>query len=221
MGRTPVSAEIKILIVDDHAILREGVKNLLDSRDRFRVVASVGSAEEALQTLENRTIDVVVTDISLPKQDGVWLVGEIKARKPDVPVLVLSISSNRQDVLGALQAGASGYLTKVADAAELEKAILAAYAGQSYLQPTISSQVLNALRAPVERPIVDSFTEREREVIELVYEGLANKQIASRLCVSVSTIKGQLRSIFQKLDVNTRTELVVKALKVGLLKEHS
>lgn len=216
-----MSAEIKILIVDDHAILREGVKNLLDSRDRFRVVASVGSAEEALQTLENRTIDVVVTDISLPKQDGVWLVGEIKARKPDVPVLVLSISSNRQDVLGALQAGASGYLTKVADAAELEKAILAAYAGQSYLQPTISSQVLNALRAPVERPIVDSFTEREREVIELVYEGLANKQIASRLCVSVSTIKGQLRSIFQKLDVNTRTELVVKALKVGLLKEHS
>ena len=216
-----MSAEIKILLVDDHAILREGVKNLLDSRDRFRVVASVGSAEEALQTLENRTIDVVVTDISLPKQDGVWLVGEIKARKPDVPVLVLSISSNRQDVLGALQAGASGYLTKVADAAELEKAILAAYAGQSYLQPTISSQVLNALRAPVERPIVDSFTEREREVIELVYEGLANKQIASRLCVSVSTIKGQLRSIFQKLDVNTRTELVVKALKVGLLKEHS
>ena len=216
-----MSAEIKILIVDDHAILREGVKNLLDSRDRFRVVASVGSAEEALQTLENRTIDVVVTDISLPKQDGVWLVGEIKARKPDVPVLVLSISSNRQDVLGALQAGASGYLTKVADAAELEKAILAAYAGQSYLQPTISSQVLNALRAPVERPIVDSFTEREREVIELVYEGLANKQIASRMCVSVSTIKGQLRSIFQKLDVNTRTELVVKALKVGLLKEHS
>jgi len=214
-----MNTEIKALLVDDHLILREGVKKLLESSGGIRVVASAGSAEEAWAKMDNRTLDVVITDLQLPDRSGLWLVEKVAEERPETKVLVLSISDFSDDVLGALKAGASGYLTKTASLEELEAAVKNVCSGGSYLQPKIASLVVGALQNPPERDRADDLTPRAKELLRCLVDGLSNKAIAEKLIVSVSTVKTQLRSLFLKFGVSSRTELVVAALNGKVLDE--
>lgn len=206
--------EIRVMLVDDHDILREGLKGLLEADSEVRVVATAGSAAEGLTKALGSHIHVAVIDLSLPDQDGLWLLRQIRAEKADLPVLVLSMHADEENVVKLLAEGASGYLTKGADSVELLTAIRSVHQGGSYLQPRIAPFLLSALRrgaAP------DAFSQRERQILRYMADGLPNQTIADLLFVSTSTVKAQLRALFRKLDASTRTEAVVEAMRRGLL----
>ena len=211
-------SEIKVLLVNDHQILRDGLKKLFESRDRVRVVAAAASAEEALSEMEGRTLDVVVSDLALPGMGGLWLIEQVKSTRPTLPVLVLSRSDDSQDVMDALRYGAAGYLTKTVDVDELATAIHCVCRGECYLQSRLSSTMVKAIQSERDRA-GPTLGERERALLQSLYEGLSNKALSDKHCVSLSTIKAQLRGLFRKFNVSSRTELVVAALKAGLIKE--
>ena len=214
--------EIYVLLVDDHQILRDGVKSLMETTPDVRVVATANTAKEALQKLEHTTIDVVITDMSLPDEDGVWLVTKIRSRWPDLPVQVLSMYSEPDQVVQALEAGASGYMTKIADKQELLDAIRTVASGNSYLQPRIAPYVISALRATNGRDTLkNKLTPRDLSLLRALSEGRSNREIGDQLHISVSSVKTALRSLYKKLNVSSRTEAVVVAMREGVIEPPS
>lgn len=207
----------RVLLVDDHPILREGLKRLLESQGTVQVVGSVETALAAVATASLTRPDVAIIDLSLPDHDGRWLLRQLKKEFPEMPVLVLTMHLDPDSVVSALTEGASGYLTKTASHHELLQAIETVHSGGSYLQPRIAPHVVGALRCRPSPKNSDNLTDRELDILELVADGLSNQAVAERLFVSVSTVKAHLRSCFRKLDVTTRTEVVVEAIRRGLL----
>ena len=210
--------EIYVLLVDDHQILRDGVKSLMEATPDVRVVAMANTAKEALQKLEQTTIDVVITDMSLPDESGIWLVSKIRSQWPELPIQILSMHSEPDQVVQALEAGATGYMTKIADKHELLEAIRTVAAGNSYLQPRIAPYVISALRSTNgKETLKNKLTSRDMSLLRALAEGCSNRDIGEQLHISVSSVKTALRGLYKKLDVSSRTEAVVVAMREGVL----
>ena len=210
---------IRVLLVDDHYILREGVKALIETESEIEVIASASTAEEGLAKALENPVDVALIDYSLPDHDGVWLLARIQQEKPKLPVIVLSMHTGRDTVVRVLSAGASGYLPKSVDRAELLSAIRSAYRGGPYIHPSIAPLLFEVLRdTRQEEPLLE-LSERERHILSLAADGWTNQRIADELFLSISTIKADLRTLFQKLNASTRTEAVAEALRRGALSQ--
>jgi len=212
-ARAP-AARIRVLLADDHAILRAGVRSLLATQPDMEVVAEATSGREAVREAERARPDVVLMDLRMPELDGVGATREILARCPGTRVLVLTTYDSDADILRAVEAGATGYLLKEAPHEELFRAVRATAAGQSALSPSVASRLVGRARAGDERAL----SARELEVLELVARGTSNKLIARDLRISEATVKTHLLHVFAKLGVDDRTAAVTEALARGLLR---
>ncbi len=199
---------IRVMIVDDHAVVRRGLEQLLATADDLEVVATASNGEEALAAIEAASPDVVLMDLSMPVLDGVEATRRIAADFPSAHVVVLTSFAEQQRVLEALDAGAVGYLLKDAEPDDVLAGVRAAHAGGSPLDPKAARVLLDAQRA--QRP-ARSLSAREEEVLRLVATGLANKQIARRLGISERTVKAHLTNVFQQLGVTDRTQAALWA----------
>lgn len=211
--------EIRILIADDHAVVREGTRQILEQEPDLRVVGEAGDGEEAVRLAASSRPDVVLMDVSMPKVDGIAATRQIKSLYPKIAVLVLSAYDDDQFVFSLLEAGSAGYLLKSVRGQELIDAIRAVHAGESVLHPAVARKVLNRFvpaggKALRQRP-VEILSERELDVLRLASQGMSNQDIADKLVLSLRTVQAHFSHIFNKLDVSSRTEAVVRALKEG------
>ncbi|MCB0964694.1 MAG: response regulator transcription factor [Acidimicrobiales bacterium] len=200
---------IRVLIADDHLVVRSGLEQLLDTADDIELVATAADGAEAVAACAEHRPDVVLMDLSMPGVDGVEATRRITAASDEIAVVVLTSFSDRQRILDALDAGASGYVLKHATPDELLSAIRTADAGDAPLDPKAARVLLDRRRSGGASPA--RMTEREVEVLALVAEGLANKQIARRLGIAERTVKAHLTSIFQRIGVTDRTQAALWA----------
>ncbi len=210
---------ITILIADDHALMRDGIRRILERESDFDVVAEAGDGEEAITLIESLKPDIAIIDIAMPNVDGIEATKHVKASCPGTAVLILTAYDDDEFVFGLVEAGAAGYLLKSVQSQELVQAIRAIHAGESVLHPSVARKVLDhfvpSLAKSGKQIPLETLTERELEVLRLVTKGLSNKEIGDELILSVRTIQGHLRSIFSKLHVGSRTEAVFQAMKEG------
>ncbi len=215
-------SKIKILIADDHAVVREGTRQLLEHESDLDVVGEAGDGEEAVRLAGSLKPDVAIIDISMPKLDGIEATRQIKTLYPTIAVLILSAYDDDQFVFSLLEAGAAGYLLKSVRGQEVIDAVRAVYAGESVLHPLIARKVLNRFVTPADKPVKQPPSEvlsaREMDILKLATKGLSNQDIADELCLSIRTVQAHLGHIFNKLQVSSRTEAVVRALKEGWVK---
>jgi len=207
---------IRVMLVDDHAVVRSGLSTFLMTCDDMELVGEASSGEQALRLCPRVEPDVVLMDLVMPGMDGATATRKIREQCPDIQVIALTSFKEQELVQGALQAGAIGYLLKDISADELANAIRAAYAGKPTLAPEAAQALIQAARLPADRVGFD-LTEREKEVLALMVEGLNNNQIAERLVVSRSTAKFHVSSVLSKLGAASRTEAVATALKHNLV----
>ena len=215
------SGKTTIMLADDHPLLRQALRDLLEKEADFEIVAEAGDGEQAVKLATKLVPDVVIMDISMPKLNGLEATQRIKETCPSTAVLVLTVHSDDQYILGILQAGAAGYLIKSAFGDEVVQAIRAVVTGDMVLSPPIGQHLLkHAARYPT-KPVLleagESLSTRELEVLKLTALGMANKDIALALGLSLRTIKGHLADIFSKLRVGSRTEAVITGLRAGFL----
>jgi two-component system, NarL family, response regulator NreC len=210
-------ATIGVLLIDDHVVVREGLRALLERQQGVTVVAEAGSVDDAV-ALDVRA-DVVVADLMLPDERGAEVVRRIKQRHPDAAVLVLTMVDNPTDVQMCLAAGASGYLLKETASTELVDAVRRVAAGSDYLQPSLGAALARWRDTPgrVRSRAIDDLSEREREVLRLIALGHTNAEIASMLFVSVRTVENHRASVMRKLGLRTRAELVRHANEAGVV----
>lgn len=212
-------ATIKILIADDHAVVREGTRHILEQEQGLEVVAEAADGEEAVSLATELKPDVAIIDIAMPNLDGIEATRQIKTLCPGVTVLILSAYDDDQFVFSLLEAGAAGYLLKDVRGRELVDAVRAVHAGESVLHPSIARKVLNRFVSTSEKPKkqepLETLSEREKDVLRLATKGLSNRDIADQLCLSIRTVQGHLTHVFNKLGVGSRTEAVVRGLKEG------
>lgn len=204
---------IRVLIADDHAVVRTGLAQLVGTFEGVEVVGAAGNGEEAVALAAERAPDVVLMDLEMPVLDGIEATRRIRAGRPEVAVVVLTSFSDRERILGALDAGAAGYLLKDAEPPELAKAIMAAARGEAPLDPKAARALLSARRS---RGPADALSDREREVLLMVADGLPNKLIARRLEISEKTVKAHLTNVFRTIGVTDRTQAALWAERNGL-----
>ena len=225
-ARLPVGAAagqsppIRVLLADDHAMLREGIRLSLEAMGDMVVVAEAEDGASAVQQTDETRPDVVVLDVTMPQLNGLEALRQIKRAHPDLPVLILSMHDNETYVVQALQAGASGYVLKRSAARELASAIRAVHAGDAYLHPGIAKRVITDYvqrldPAEVAGPL-SALTAREREVLQLAAEGRTIRQIAARLHLSPKTVEHHRAAAMNKLDLHNQTDLVKYAIRIGL-----
>jgi len=205
---------IRILVVDDHPVVRTGVRGMLDSHADFEVVGEAADGAEAIAQVEALAPDVVLMDLRMPGVDGVEAARQIRARHPGVQVLVLTTYDTDDDIVRAVEAGAVGYLLKDSPREELFRGVHAAARGESVLAATVASRLMGRMRAPAGQ----SLSAREVEVLMLVAEGRPNKEVARALFISETTVKTHLAHIFTKLGVDDRTAAVTVALDRGIIR---
>jgi two-component system, NarL family, response regulator LiaR len=208
---------IRVMIVDDHAVVRSGLSTFLMSCDDMELVGEAANGEQALKLCSQAKPNVVLMDLVLPGMDGATCTRLIREQCPDIQILALTSFKEQELVQGVLQAGAIGYLLKDVSADELANAIRAAYAGKPTLAPEAAQVLIQAARQPTDK-IGFNLTEREREVLALMVQGLNNNDIANRLVVSTSTAKFHVSSILSKLRASSRTEAVAIALQNDLVR---
>ena len=209
---------IKLLIVDDHPVVREGIGAMLKREPDFKIVGEASNGLEAVEQARELSPDVILMDLRMPEMDGVEAITRIKEAKPEVKFIILTTYSDDEYIFKGIAAGARAYLLKDAPREELFKAIRAVYRGESLIQPVVASRVLDKL-AELSRknPGAETLSEREVEVLRLMAKGVSNSNIADELSITQSTVKTHITSIFQKLNVTTRTEAVTTALKRGII----
>ena len=215
-------AEIKILIVDDHEVVRDGLSVMMEREDDFTVVGEAKNGLEAVEKAESLHPDVVLMDLRMPEMDGVEAMRQIRAKQDSIQFLVLTTYDSDEYIFDAIEAGAKGYLLKDASREELFRAVRTVNRGESLIEPAVVSRVLDRLTELSQRaahgPDHLALSEREVEVLQLMAKGSANKQISGELSITESTVKTHVANIFQKLDVSHRTEAVTKAMSQGIIK---
>ena len=213
--------KIRILLAEDHVVVREGTKKLLESQPDFEVVGEANDGEEAIELTKKLRPELVIMDISMPKVSGIEATKQIKALYPNTAVLVLTGYDYDEYVFALIEAGAAGYLLKDTSGDELIAAVRHIKAGEPVLHPRIIRKILDRLRTPLEEaartPAADLLTKREMEVLKLAAKGMSNAEIADTLYLSIRTVQAHLRAIFNKLGVGSRSEAIVYALKKGWL----
>ena len=204
---------IRLMLVDDHPVVRDGLHGVFAADEDFEVVAEAGDGQEALARAARVEVDVVLLDLRMPRMGGVETIRALATQAPDVRVLVLTTFDTDRDVLPAIEAGATGYLLKDASAAELKAAVRAAYAGQPVLAPSVAGRLIGQVR----RGPDSALSPREVEVLRLVAAGTTNRETARRLLISEATVKTHLLHIYAKLGVSDRAAAVSEAYQRGLL----
>lgn len=204
---------IRLVIADDHAVVRAGLAQLVETFDDVELVGTAANGEEAVRLVDELAPDVVLMDLEMPVVDGIEATRRVKAGRPEVAVVILTSFSDRERILRALDAGAVGYLLKDAEPGELAKAVEAAARGEAPLDPKAARALLTARR---DASPADALSEREREVLVMVAEGLPNKLIARRLSISEKTVKAHLTSVFRTIGVTDRTQAALWAERNGL-----
>ena len=210
---------IRVLIADDHQIMRDGLCNLLEKEGDLEVVGNADNGRTAVHLAETMSPDIVVMDIGMPDLNGIEATRQIQARKPDVKVIALSMHADRRFVIGMLRAGATGYLLKDSAFEELTHAIRTVQSGHRYLSPVIADVVIHEYLSQVDEPsssLSSELTPREREVLQLLAEGHSTKDIADALHVSRKTIETHRAQIMEKLDLHSIAELTKYAIREGL-----
>ncbi|MCK6483933.1 MAG: response regulator transcription factor [Phycisphaerae bacterium] len=210
---------IRILLADDHALVRAGIRSLLSDLAGMEVVAEAADGREALQLIERHRPDVVLMDIMMPGLNGLDAAARVAAHHPDTRVIILSMNATEEYVYQALRAGASGYVLKDARPAELEEAVRAVVRGDAYLSSAVSRHVVAAFRQKPNGAArsLDQLTPRQREVLQLIAEGASNKQIAQKLGISVKTAEGHRAQLMQTLNIHDVAGLVRYAIRMGLV----
>lgn len=206
---------IRVLVADDHPVVRAGIVALLDAADDLEVVAAVGTGREAVERALELDPDVVLLDLRMPELDGDAATARLAEAGSRARVLVLTTYENDDAILSAIAAGARGYLLKAAPEAELLAGIRAVAAGETALAPSVAAALVRRVAAP--EPAAPLLTARELDVLRLVAEGLSNREIGERLFLGEATVKTHLLKVFQKLDVADRTRAVTRAMELGLL----
>ena len=210
-----------ILLADDHTLMRQGLRKILEERSDWEVVAEAGDGREAVRLALEHNPDVAVMDIAMPLLNGIEATRQITRRAPEVRVLILSMYSDEAYILQVLQAGAKGYLLKDSADADLIRAVNAVGKGKSFFSPAVAKVMLDDyVRHLAERGITDrydSLSEREREIFQLIAEGHSNKEMAELLSLSVSTVETHRAHIMEKLDVHSTAEIVLYAVRKGVI----
>jgi DNA-binding NarL/FixJ family response regulator len=214
---------IRVLLVDDHAVVREGLRNFLALQDGLEIVGEAGDGNEAIEQAQHLEPDVILMDLVMPGLDGIGAMRQLRSRSPRSRVIVLTSFLEDERVLPAIQAGAAGYLLKNVAPAELARAIRAAHAGEAVIDPTAAARLVHAIadetRPRIEEP--ERLTRRERDVLELIARGRSNKRIALELGISEKTVKTHVGHLLAKLGVSDRTQAALMAVEEGLVSPRS
>lgn len=211
-------SKITILMVDDHAILRDGIRALLELHDDIEIIGEASEGKEATAKAQELMPDVVVMDIAMSGMDGLEATRRIRKKNPAVKVLVLTQHDNKEYILSAIKAGAAGYVHKRALGSELVSAIRAVYKGNSFLYPSAATALIeDYLRQSEKKEPYDHLTGREREILKLIADGHTSRQIAEMLFLSLKTVLGHRTKIMRKLNIHNHTELIKYAMRKGLV----
>jgi len=213
--------KIAIMLADDHPLLRQALANVLNKEADFEIIAEVGDGEEAVRLATELVPDVVIMDISMPKLNGLEATRQIKAKCPNIAILVLTVHSDSEHILGILEAGAAGYLTKRVFGEEVIHAVRGVASGETVLSTPILQQILKHavqfMPKPLNLDAGEKLSSRELRILKLAARGMSNKDIALKLELSPRTVKAYLAEIFSKLRVSSRTEAVITGLRAGFL----
>jgi len=212
-----VSAPIRVLVVDDHSVVREGIRHVLEGARGFRVAAEAANGVEALEQAERERPDVVLLDLSMPGMSGLELVRQLRARLPDTRILVLSVHDDREYVLESVRVGAQGYLRKDSSPADIRRAIRVVHAGDSFFSPPVARHLAAAVADRSVTDPMDELTARERDVLIRVARGHTNRQAAAELGISVRTVESHRDSLMRKLGIHTVAGLTRFAIAHGLM----
>lgn len=211
----------RMVVVDDHALFRRGLIGLLSDMPEFEVVGEAGDGNEALGVIARTHPDILLLDVNMPVMDGIALVQTLRKQKNPVRILMLTISQNDADLLGAIRAGANGYILKNTEPEELRMALRSVASGKGALSPEVIGNVINAASHSLIDPPTSLLSDRELEVLGCLAEGLTTLQIGVKLYISENTVKTHIRHILEKLEASNRTEAVGKATQLGLLKKNA
>ena len=212
-------AKIRILLADDHHIVRAGIRQLLETAKDLQVVAEGADGEEAQSLIQEHKPDVAVLDIQMPKASGIEVTRWVRAHFPEVGVLILTAYNDEPYVMAVLQAGANGYVLKTANADELIQAVRDVYEGKSALDPAITRKLMDNLFKKPEHITGEPPTDRELDVLRLAAKGFTNKAIGIQLGISDRTVQGHLAHIFAKMQATSRTEAVMRAVSLGWISQ--
>jgi len=212
-----MSSSVRILIADDHPIIRRGIRAVLEVVPDMEVVGEAANGREAVAAVEKLRPDVILMDLVMPEMDGIEAIRRIRAHQPEARVLVLTTFAGEDKIFSAIEVGALGYHLKDSSPQQLVRAIRQVYRGESSLHPTIARKVLQELSRPSERPpTLDPLTPREVEVLRLVAQGLDNREIAEKLVISEATVRTHVSHTLSKLHLASRTQAALYALREGL-----
>lgn len=210
---------IKVMLADDHILIREGIRQLLEFDGSIEVIEEASDGEECLEKLVKAKPEVLLLDINMPKKNGIDVLQEIKKKNINVKVLILTVHNEVEYLMRAVDIGVDGYILKDADLSELKKAINSVRDGENYIQPNLVPALNNKLVSrDMDKDKIDSLTKRELEVLIQVANGMFNKEIATSLNISERTVKNHISNIFKKIDVSDRTQAAVFAIKNDLIK---
>ena len=208
----------KVMIADDHSLIREGLKQLLEFDGSIEVISEASNGTECLDKLENVFPDVLLLDINMPEKNGLEVLDEIKKRDYDLKVLILTVHNELEYLLKAVDIGVDGYILKDSESSELKRAIKAVLDGENYIQASLIPALNNRLaNRDIDKDKIDSLTSRELEVLIQVANGMFNKEIATSLNISERTVKNHVSNIFKKIDVSDRTQAAVFAIKNNII----
>jgi two-component system response regulator NreC len=216
-----VSQKVRIVIAEDHTILREGLRSLLSSNPNFEIVGEAEDGREAIRCAEKFKPDLILTDLSMPRMNGMEAIKEIKRESPATKVLVLTVHKAEEYILATFRAGADGYILKDSTHSELVMAVKKVLSGTHYISPEISEKVivgyLEGKKSLKSRTSWETLTQREREILKLIAEGYKNKEIADDLCISVKTVEKHRANLMEKLDLHNIQALTTFAIERGLV----
>ena len=210
---------VKVMLTDDHVLMREGIKHLLEFDGSVEVIEEASDGVECLEKLEKVTPDILLLDINMPDMNGIEVLEELKKRNSNIKVLILTVHSEVEYLIRAIDIGANGYILKDSGSAELKQAINTIMNNDSYIQPSLlpalNSRLINR---DIDKEKLESLTKRELEILKQVVGGMFNKEIAASLHISERTVKNHLSNIFKKIDVSDRTQAAVFAIKNDIIK---